>query len=214
MVLIVLTNRAMTGAATLILLTAIGCSRPPDRDQRLADLAQQAVEQQAKQNERMARQSQAVVEESHELAEAAKELIALDAETRREMVAAQHELSSQLNQHRATVDAARDRLEDERREIAKQRNRDPIISASIQTVGLFVACLLPLVVCVFLLRQLSRSEPDDQAVCELLIHELVTDQPRLLPGPSLRPVLEHHADRDIPDDAPTDPQPDAADLPF
>ena len=75
---------------TLLLLTVIGCSDTPDmRDQRLAEFAEQAVKEQARQNDRMADQSQAVVEESHQLAETAKELVEHDAEARRELIAAQ-----------------------------------------------------------------------------------------------------------------------------
>jgi len=82
----------------LLLLTVIGCSDSPDmRDQRLAEFAEQAVKEQARQNDRMADQSQAVVEESHQLAETAKELVEHDAEARRELIAAQQELTTQLN---------------------------------------------------------------------------------------------------------------------
>ena len=187
-----LTGRAMTSAAMLTLLAATGCSKPPDmRDQRLADFAQQSVEQQARQNQEIARQSQAVVEESRQLAEASKEMVAKDAEARREMVAAQHELNAQLNQQRDAIDAGRDALEQDRREIAEQRNRAPIIAESIQSVGLIIACLLPLVACVLVLWRMGRNEPDDAAVAELLTFELAGDQPRLLPVPPLRPAIEH-----------------------
>jgi hypothetical protein len=130
------------------------------------------------------------------------------------LVAAQDRLNVQLNEQRAAIDAGPDQLEQERRQLAEQRHRDPILAASIHTVGLIAAALLPLLVCVYIIRQIGRSEPDDAAVAELLVHELVTDQPCLLPGPSLRPALEHHAGRDLPDDSSPDPQLDTADLPF
>ena len=209
------TRRAMMIATLLMLLTAIGCSRPADmRDQRLAEFARQSVEQQAKQNEEMARQSKAVVEESSQLAEAAKEMVASDAEARAEMIAAHDRLNGQLNEQRGTIDAGHDALEEERRQIAEQRHRDPIVATSIQTVGLIIACLLPLLVCVFIIRQMSRTEPDDAAVAELLVCELTSDQPRLLPGRSLRPALEHHANHDPSGELPQDDQPDDAELPF
>ena len=186
------TGRAMMSAATLMLLATIGCSKPPDmRDQRLADFAERSVEQQARQNQEFARQSQSVVEQSRQLAEASKALVAKDAESRREMVAAQHELNTQLNQQRAAIDAGRDALEQDRREIAEQRHRDPIIAESIRSVGLIIACLLPLFGCVLVLWRMGRNEPDDAAVAELLTFELVGDQPKLLPVPPLRPAIEH-----------------------
>jgi hypothetical protein len=208
------TDRVILTTALLTLATIIGCDQPDMRDQRLADFAERSMQEQSRQNEHIASQSKAVVQESQKLAEAAQQLIQSDAQARTEMIAAQERLTSQLDQQRAKIDAGRDALEQERRQLAEQRHRDPVVAASIRTVGLIAAALLPLLVCVYILRQLGRSEPDDAAVAELLVHELVSDRPRLLPMPALRPALEHHADRDIPDDASTDPQPDAADLPF
>jgi hypothetical protein len=204
-------------AALLMLLTTIGCGPAPDmRDQRLADFARQSTEQQARQNETVAKQSQAVVEESAKLAQAAQQLAESDAEARAEMIAAQQRLTSQLDQQRAAVDSGRDQLEQERKLIAAQRHRDPILAASIQTVGLIVAALLPLIVAIYVIRQMNRAEPDDGAVAQLLVAELTTDQPVLLPGPVLRPApaLEHHACRRLPDEPAPDVQPDATNMPF
>lgn len=199
------TGRISLRAALLMLLATIGCSPAADlRDQRLAEFAEQSVEQQAKQNEHLARQSQAVVEQSQRLAEAGRELVAQDAAARREMVSAQHDLNTQLNQQRAAIDLGRDDLEQDRRQIAGERHRDPIVAASIQTAGLILACLLPLLVCVFIIWQMGRHEPVDAVVAELLTCELVSDQPRLLPGPLWRPALEHRPSRELPLDIPPD----------
>ncbi len=199
----------------LMLLAVAGCSKPADmRDQRLAEFAKQSMEQQAKQNDRIAEQSRAVIEQSQKLVEATKELVAHDAQARQELIAAQEKLTTQLNQQRATIDAGRDQLEQDRREIAQQRHRDPILAAAIQNVGLLIACTLPLIVCIFVIKRMSSREPDDAAVAELLVHELVTDQPRLLPGPSLRPpALESQADRDVRSDSSPSDQPAESDLP-
>ena len=179
----------------LLLLTVIGCSDSPDmRDQRLAEFAEQAVKEQARQNDRMADQSQAVVEESHQLAETAKELVEHDAEARRELIAAQQELTSQLNDQQATVDAGRGQLEQDRREIAEQRHRDPIVATAIQNTGLVIACLLPLIVAVYVIRQMQSQEPDHAAVAEMLVLEVTSDEPRLLPRPQLRRHKPPHQD--------------------
>ena len=172
-------------AAVLLLATIAGCGRSPD--ERLADFAQQTMTEQIKQNDRMADQSQAVVEESHQLAEAAKELVQHDAEARRELIAAQTELTSQLNSQQSSVYAGHEQLEQDRREIADQRHRDPIVAAVIQNFGLVIACLLPLLVSVFVIQQMQSQEPDHAAVVELLTLELTSEQPHLLPGPHLRP---------------------------
>ena len=183
--------RSVTMVAAVILLATIaGCGRSPD--ERLAEFAQQTMTEQIKQNDRMADQSQAVVEESHQLAEAAKELVERDAEARRELLAAQTELTSQLNGQQEKVYEGHQQLEQDRREIAGQRHRDPIVAAVIQNFGLVIACLLPLLVSVFVIRQMQSQEPDHAAVVELLTLELTSEQPRLLPGRHLRPNMLTH----------------------
>jgi hypothetical protein len=172
-------------AAVVLLTTIVGCGRSPD--ERLANLAQQTMSEQIKQNDRMVDQSQAVVEESHQLAEAAKELVEHDAEARRELIAAQQELTSQLNGQQSAIYTGHEQLEQDRRDIADQRHRDPIVAAVIQNFGLVIACLLPLLVSVFVIRQMQSQEPDHAAVVELLTLELTSDEPRLLPGPQQRP---------------------------
>jgi hypothetical protein len=183
-------HRAMLLA--LLVMTA-GCGDSPDfRDQRLAEFARESMIEQRIQNERMADQSGAVVKESSQLAEAAKLMVEHDARTRREMMAAQSELTSQLNRQQAVVDAGRDQLERDRQQIAEKRHRDPMIAMAIENAGLAMAGLLPLVICFFVIRQMQTQEPDHAAVAELLIQEFSGDQPRLLPGPSWRPVTPQH----------------------
>jgi len=169
----------------LIPATIAGCSRSPD--ERLAEFAQQTMTEQGRQNQRMADQSEAIVEESHQLAEAAKELVERDAEARRELIAAQQELTSQLNEQQSAIYTGHEQLEQDRREIAEQRHRDPIVAAVIHNFGLVIACLLPLFVAVMVIRQMQSQEPDHAAVAELLTLELTSEEPLLLPGPRLHP---------------------------
>ena len=111
--------RIAKSLALALALAMVGCGESPDmRDQRLAEFARQSMAGQQKQNDRIADQSKAVVDESHQLAQAAKELVTLDAQARRELLAAQSDLASQLAQQQSVVDAKRDELEQERREIA------------------------------------------------------------------------------------------------
>ena len=161
-----------------------GCSPAPD--ERLAEFAQQTMTEQSRQNQRMADQSEAIVDESHQLAESAKELVERDAEARRELIAAQQELTSQLNEHQSAIYTGHDQLEQDRRELAEQRHRDPIIATVIQNIGLVIACLLPLLVAVQVIWQMQSQEPDHAAVAELLTLELTSEEPLLLPGPRLR----------------------------
>jgi hypothetical protein len=180
-----LPHRPMLVALTL---AVIGCSSAPD--DRLADLARRAAEQQARQNERIAQQTQAVVQQSQRLTEAAQELVERDAEARRELVQAQHQLQSGVAAERSSVDRQREVMETERRELATQRNRDPIIAAAVQGLGLMLACLLPLVICLYVLRHLGGEPAGDEALGELLIEELTSDRPLLLPPRQPVPLLE------------------------
>ncbi|NQV28898.1 MAG: hypothetical protein HQ518_31475, partial [Rhodopirellula sp.] len=108
---------------------------------------------------------------------------------------AQQELTSQLNGQQSAIYTGHEQLEQDRREIAEQRHRDPIVAAVIQNFGLVIACLLPLLVSVFVIRQMQSQEPDHAAVVELLTLELTSGEPRLLPGPYLRPdKLTHDED--------------------
>lgn len=170
---------------TMLIPGAItGCSRSPD--ERLADFAQQTMTEQNRQNQRMSDQSEAIIEESQQLAEAAKGLVERDAEARRELISAQQELTSQLNKQQSAIYTGHDQLEQDRREIAERRHRDPIIAAVIQNIGLVMACLLPLLVAVQVIWQMQSQEPDHAAVAELLTLELTSEEPLLLPGPRLR----------------------------
>ena len=189
--------RRATVAAALLMLAAAGCGKPADmRDQRLVDLANESMKRQAEQNQQIAKQSQSIVEESRQLAEAAKELVAHDAQARQELVEAQDRLNAQLNQQRIAIDAGRDQLEQERREIALQRHRDPILAAAVQSTGLILACLLPLVLCVVILRSLRNPVTDEEALTEFLVQEIVAEQPLLLSAETRPPALEHAANRD------------------
>ena len=200
--------RSLTVA--MLLAAFAGCSRPPD--ERLAEMAQQTVAEQARQNDRMADQSEAIVEESHQLAEAAKELVQRDAEARRELIAAQQQLTTQLNEQQSAIYTGRDQLEQDRREIAQQRIRDPIVAAVIQNFGLVIACLLPLLVAVLVIRQMQSQEPDHAAVAELLTLELTSEQPRLFRSPQQRRHKLMHDEEEaqhemIAGDSPNDVEP-------
>ena len=191
--LIHLSRRIANYLALALALAMVGCGESPDmRDQRLAEFARQSMAEQQKQNARIADQSKAVVDESHQLAQAAKELVNLDAQARRELLAAQSDLTSQLNQQQSVVDAKRDELEQERREIAGRRNRDPIIASAIKHTALILGCLAPLAVCAFVIRQMQAQEPDHAAVAELLIQELT--MPKILSVPKTLPKLEANTD--------------------
>lgn len=165
----------------LALLTAIGCSSRDTRDERLAEATRQALEQQSKQNEFIAGQATSVAEQSKDVTETARELVKSDAEARREMIDATTKLQSGLHTERRNIDRQHEKLDDERKQIAAARHRDPIIASALEGFGLILACLLPLVVCVFVLRQMRDESGDERALGEMLALEFASDQPTLLP---------------------------------
>jgi len=151
----------------MLMLTAIGCDE--EENKRLAEMAERHLERQAEQNRQ-------VTELQREVAEGSRQLVEADAKARQEMVALQREVQAERNE----VGRQRDLLEGERRDLAAKRRFDPIIAAAITNIGMLLACLLPLVLCWYLLGR--RVEPaDDQAVAEVLLEDLVTDRPLLLP---------------------------------
>ena len=173
-----------------LMLTAIGCDE--EENKRLAEMAERHMERQAEQNRQ-------VTELQREVAEGSRRLVEADAQARQEMVTLQREVQAERNE----VGRQRDVLEGERRELAAKRRLDPIVAAAITNVGLLLACLLPLVLCWYLLT--CRVEPaDDQAVAEVLLEDLVADRPLLLPRTDGVRAIGLRAERDVsrsPDDS-------------
>jgi hypothetical protein len=164
----------------------LGCST----DERLVKQAEKASDRQAEQNHEIARQNQ-------ELAEATNQLVTADAQSRQETLALQRELQNE----QARLAQKRDDLETERRQIASQRQRDPIVGALLIEIGTIVACMLPLVLCGLLFHGL-RHEPNAQDLADLLTTELVSECPVLLPPLAPRALPTH-----------TPPRADEADTP-
>ena len=200
----------------LLLLIVIGCS---PSDDRLVELGQQACDRQARQNQAIADQSQQITETTHQFVESSadarkdmielqRELVEAEAEARSELVQIQQDLvdrdaqcrqeltelqrdsQSSVQAERQSVDRQREDLANERRQIADERHRAPLVAAAISQVGLVLACLLPLVLCGYLLYVLRHSGDDDAAVTEMLIEELVADRPRFLPTPGSAAIGE------------------------
>jgi hypothetical protein len=148
----------------LLLVAATGCRE--SNDDRLVGMAQEHAARQAEQNRQVA-------ELHKQLAEGSRQLVEADARAREELTVLQHDLRAD----RAEVGRQRDQLEAERRQIAEQRNCDPLIAAAILHVGLVLACLLPLAFGVYVLWSPRRRGDSDDTLVELLIEEVVADRP-------------------------------------
>lgn len=174
----------MTMALALSPLLVGGCSN--ERDQRLAEMAERHVAEQAHQYERLAQQSQQIVEASRHLVEA-------DAMARQQMIEAHAALQQGIQESQANVERQRDELEQERRDFAQQRHRDPIVAESVGMIALTLACALPLLLAGYVLYTVNNSKGDDPALGELLINDLVAEEPLLLRSSRPVPRLEQQA---------------------
>lgn len=138
-----------------------------------------------------------------EVAEASRQLVQADAKARGEVVALQRD----LQQVQAELGRQRDQLESDRRQYADQRIRDPIVANAILDVGMILACLLLLILGIALVLGLRNQTQTDSALTEILVEEIASDRPMLLPGMRPQVTLGHEPDQD---DRSEVPQSDAA----
>jgi hypothetical protein len=162
---------AISVLGTVSVLVLAGC----DRDERLVQATREADQRQAQQNQLIAKQSQQV-------ATATRQLIEADAKARHELIAAQAALETKLQDQRAGLDRQHEGLEQDRREVAEQRNRDPIVAAAITALGVTVAFLLPLAFCIYLLRAVSSPDIGTDSLAEMLVLEMASEQSTLFPS--------------------------------
>jgi hypothetical protein len=108
------------------------------------------------------------------------------------MIAAHAMLQKELQTERANINQQLSELESERREIAKQRGRDPIVAGAIAAFGLTLACLLPLLLAGYIIRAVTQDGDENAALSEMLVVEMTSEKPMFLPI-TPRPVaaLEH-----------------------
>ena len=164
-------NHAMCMTILLVLIaTMSGC----DEDEQLARMAEEHARRQAAQSQQMAELQQ-------EVAQGARELVEADGKAREGIVALQRDIQTE----RTEIGRQRDHLEEDRRQLADQRHRDPIIAATIMQAGMVIACILPLVLCWYLLHR-EPAQADDAVVAEVLIEDLTAESPLLLPSPTTR----------------------------
>ena len=175
--------------AFLLIVLTTACSE----DERLVTVAREAADRQAEQNREMADLNRQVVEATGLLVEAEakarEEVIELqrgivqrDATCRKELNTLHQELQTAFREERRSLDRQREELEQERAEIAKSRYWDSNLAATIRSIGLPIACMLPLALAAYLLYCL-RAEGNDPQLNEVLIRELVSERPVLLPPP-------------------------------
>jgi hypothetical protein len=117
--------------------------------------------------------------QAEQIVGASRDLVEADAKARGELIELQQNLQEAVQTERQSLDRQHQDMEAERRVIAHQRHRDPLIAAAIINTGVLLACIAPLLLAFWVLR--SSWGQESAGVDELLIHELTTDTPVFLP---------------------------------
>jgi hypothetical protein len=173
----------------LLLTTMIVMTACDSKDERLVEYAQQASQQQARQNEAMARQSEQVARQSQELASAAHDLVEQDAAARRDLIQAHERAQFDLHQQQAEIDERRQELHTELKAAAEAAVREPVIAEALIVAALILATLLPLIVTAYALRRLPDPGPGETLLAQALLDDLAalpTGAPRSGPPEELQ----------------------------
>ena len=165
-----MTRTMRLSTVTLVSLMIVGCS---SESERVAQIATEAADRQAQQNQEMASLN-------HQVAEATKRLVEADAESRRDLV----EVHQQLQSERTDLNEQWNALEAQRQAIARERRTASMLLPVAQTMGVVALAVVVIGFCWSLLFGLQRQATTDAQLAELLIHEMVSEQPLLLPLPS------------------------------
>ena len=150
----------------IALIAATGCSD----SERVAEVATEAAQQQAKQNAEMAQLNR-------EVAAGTKRLVAADAEARKDLTKMHHDVQAE----QAKVSQQRDRLETERQEIAAQRRIESMWGPILKSCSVAALCVVTIGFCWYLLFGLRQHDNTDDVLNELLVAELVAESPAILP---------------------------------
>ena len=149
----------------LIALLTPGCGSESDR---MANMAEKMVRSQSQVNSNVTRTSEKFVELNHEL--------------QRERTALQNE--------RLTLNDQFERLEQDRRDLHSQRRSEVAWSESFQFLAIVIAAVMPLFLCAYLIWMAMQGSVQQDEVNSILIHELVSPEPRLIVAPNLA-AIEH-----------------------
>ena len=152
------------GILTLLATLTEGCTSESDR---MADMAEEMVHSQNKVNSNIVRTNEKFVELSHDL--------------QRERAGLQNE--------RMKLNDQFGRLEQDRRELHRQRRSEVAWSDSFQFLAIVIAAIMPLFLIAFLIWASTQSSVKQEEVNSILIHELVSAEPLLIVRPNL-PLIE------------------------
>lgn len=148
----------------LLLSLTAGC------DDRSTRIAREAADRQAQQNTAMANLNQ-------EVASGSRALVAADAQARKDFVGVHHDLQSE----RSRLDSGWDKLENERRELAHERQSESWLSSTTTlAIGLMLTAMV-LGFCWLVLSSAHRDTPQAE-LSDFLVQEVLSDRPHPLLG--------------------------------
>jgi hypothetical protein len=154
-------------------------------DDKSTQIAREAADRQAQQNTEMARLNKEVAAGSHQLVEA-------DAKARQEIVGVHRDLQAERGQ----LNSGWDQLEDERRQIAGQRRTESMLFSLGTLIGSVFLVVALLGFCWYALFTARRGDGMEAQLNELLVHEVLADEPALLSSSQQPPSLLEHAKED------------------
>ena len=160
----------------VLLSPIVGCETS---DQRLTEFVTSSTSQQAMQNREMAEVTRTAAEHHRLVVEAVEK-------SRQEVVNLQQDVQEELRQ-----------LDAERKTMAESRRRESLLVPVINHLGVLFVAVLPLALCWYLLHGLSSRGQED-AVCDMLIQELIAEPLQSLPGPEPKAAIEHAANPQTP----------------
>lgn len=172
-------NRKTWILSITLLAATHGC------DDKATQIAREAADRQAQQNTEMAQLNKEVASGSHQLVEA-------DAQARKEIVGVHHELQAE----RTRLDSGWGALENERRQIAGQRRTESMLVSMTTLVGGISLIVVLLGFYWYALVATHRGDDTDTQLNELLIHEILPDEPTPLLINQHSPSLLGHSQPD------------------
>ncbi|QEG22034.1 hypothetical protein MFFC18_18950 [Mariniblastus fucicola] len=157
----------MLAVGTLILTTTmtLGCS---SESERMANMAERMVRSQNDVNSNVVRTNENFVD--------------LNKELQKERTCLQNE--------RFALNEQFERLEQDRRDIHRQRRSELAWSEGFRFLAVVIAAISPLLLCAYLIWSSAQSSVKQEEVNSILIHELVSTTPRLIAAPNLRLIDE------------------------
>lgn len=130
--------------------------------------------------------------ESQRLADMADRTVEMQSDTNSTVAGANEELAKlnrDVQAERKELNQSFEQLENDRRELNKQRRSELAWAESFRFLAIVIAAALPLFLCAYLIWAATRNTNDAELVNEVLMQELVSQRPRLIAGPNL-PAIE------------------------